>query len=45
VRPEDVVAMVVGAFTATSLAGGQEQRARMFDLLVDAVRRPRLPVA
>ena len=39
VRPEDVVAMVVGAFTATSLAGGQEQRARMFDLLVDAVRR------
>jgi AcrR family transcriptional regulator len=40
VRPEDVVALVVGAFTATSLAGGQEQRARMFDLLVDAVRRP-----
>ena len=40
VRPEDVVAMIVGAFTATSLAGGQEQRARMFDLLVDAVRRP-----
>ena len=45
VRPEDVVAMVVGAFTATSLAGGQEQRARMFDLLVDAVRRPGAPVA
>jgi len=40
VRPEDVVAMIVGAFTATSLAGGQEQRARMFDLLVDAVRQP-----
>jgi len=40
VRPEDIVAMVVGAFTATSLAGGQEQRGRMFDLLVDAVRRP-----
>jgi AcrR family transcriptional regulator len=39
VRPEDVVVMIVGAFTATSLAGGQEQRARMFDLLVDAVRR------
>ena len=39
VRPEDVVAMIVGAFTATSLAGGREQRARMFDLLVDAVRR------
>ena len=40
VRPEDIVAMIVGAFTATSLAGGQEQRGRMFDLLVDAVRRP-----
>jgi AcrR family transcriptional regulator len=40
VRPEDVVAMIVGAFTATSLAGGQEQRARMFDLLIDAVRQP-----
>ena len=40
VRPEDVVALIVGAFTATSLVGGQEQRARMFDLLVDAVRRP-----
>jgi AcrR family transcriptional regulator len=40
VRPEDVVAMIVGMFTATSLAGGQEQRGRMFDLLVDAVRRP-----
>jgi AcrR family transcriptional regulator len=40
VRPEDVVAMIVGAFTATSLAGGQEQRGRMFDLLIDAVRRP-----
>jgi AcrR family transcriptional regulator len=39
VRPEDVVAMIVGTFTATSLAGGQQQRARMFDLLVDAVRR------
>jgi hypothetical protein len=31
--------MIVGALTATSLAGGQQQRARMFDLLVDAVRR------
>jgi AcrR family transcriptional regulator len=41
VRPEDVVAMVVGCFTATSLAGGREQLARMFDLLLDAVRRPR----
>jgi AcrR family transcriptional regulator len=40
VRPEDIVALIVGAFTATSLVGGQEQRARMFDLLVDAVRRP-----
>jgi hypothetical protein len=41
VRPEDVVAMIVGMFTATSLAGGQEQLARMFDLLMDAVRRAR----
>jgi AcrR family transcriptional regulator len=40
VRPEDVVAMVIGIFTATSLAGGREQLERMFDLLVDAVRRP-----
>ena len=40
VRPEDVVAMVVGIFTATSLAGGREQLERMFDLVVDAVRRP-----
>ena len=38
VRPEDLVAMVVGAFTATSLDGGQEQLKRMLDLLVDAVR-------
>jgi AcrR family transcriptional regulator len=41
VRPEDIVAMILGVFTATSLAGGQEQRARMFDLIVDAARRPR----
>jgi AcrR family transcriptional regulator len=40
VRPEDVVAMILGVFTATSLAGGAEQRARMFDLIVDAARRP-----
>ena len=40
VRPEDVVAMIVGIFTATSIAGGREQLERMFDLLVDAVRRP-----
>ena len=40
VRPEDVVAMIVGSFTATSLAGGREQLERMFDLLMDAVRRP-----
>ena len=40
VRPEDIVAMIVGMFTATSLAGGREQLERMFDLLVDAVRRP-----
>jgi AcrR family transcriptional regulator len=40
VRPEDIVAMIVGSFTATSLAGGREQLDRMFDLLMDAVRRP-----
>ncbi|MGH3248848.1 MAG: TetR/AcrR family transcriptional regulator [Trebonia sp.] len=40
IRSEDIVAMIVGAFTATSLDGGQEQRGRMFDLLVDAARRP-----
>jgi AcrR family transcriptional regulator len=40
VRPEDVVAMVVGCFTATSVAGGREQLERMFDLLTEAVRRP-----
>jgi AcrR family transcriptional regulator len=39
-RPEDVVAMVVGCFTATSMAGGREQLDRMFDLLADAVRLP-----
>jgi AcrR family transcriptional regulator len=39
VRPEDVVAMIVGMFTATSPAGGREQLERMFDLLMDAVRR------
>jgi hypothetical protein len=38
VRSEDIVALIVGAFTATSLDGGQEQRGRMFDLLTDAVR-------
>ncbi len=40
VRPEDIVAMIVGIFTATSLAGGRKQLERMFDLLMDAVRRP-----
>ena len=38
VRPEDIVAMIVGIFTSTSLAGGREQRERMFDLLMAAVR-------
>ena len=38
VRPEDVVAMIVGTFAATSLAGGQEQLERMLDLLMDAIR-------
>jgi AcrR family transcriptional regulator len=45
VRPEDIVAMVVGVFTATSLDGGQEQRSRMFDLLTDAVKRRPAPGA
>jgi Transcriptional regulator SbtR-like, C-terminal domain len=40
VRPEDVVAMIVGIFTATSAAGGREQLERVFDLVMDAVRRP-----
>jgi AcrR family transcriptional regulator len=37
IRPQDVVAMIVGIFTATSIAGGREQLERMFDLLMDAV--------
>jgi AcrR family transcriptional regulator len=42
VRADDVVAMIVGMFTATSLEGGREQLDRMFGLLLDAVRiRPR----
>ena len=40
VRADDVVAMIVGMFTATSLDGGREQLGRMFELLIDAVRRP-----
>ena len=40
VRPEDVVAMVVGALNSTSVVGGREQLARMFDLFIDAVTRP-----
>jgi AcrR family transcriptional regulator len=38
VLPKDVVAMIVGIFTATSIAGGREQLERMFDLLMDAIR-------
>ena len=38
IRPQDVVAMIVGIFTATSIAGGREQLERMFDLLMDAIR-------
>jgi AcrR family transcriptional regulator len=41
VHAEDIVATVVGMFTATSLEGGHEQLERMFDLLMDAVRRCR----
>ncbi len=40
VRADDLVATIVGTFTATSLAGGDEQLQRMFDLLMNAVRRP-----
>jgi AcrR family transcriptional regulator len=38
-RAEDVVAMTVGMFTATSIDGGREQLERMFELLLDAVRQ------
>jgi AcrR family transcriptional regulator len=38
ILPQDVVAMIVGIFTATSIAGGREQLERMFDLLMDAIR-------
>ncbi|WP_105968069.1 TetR/AcrR family transcriptional regulator [Streptomyces geranii] len=40
VRAEDIVVTLVGMFTTTSLAGGRDQLGRMFDLLMDAVRRP-----
>jgi AcrR family transcriptional regulator len=40
VRPEDVVALILGSFTATATAGGREQLSRLFDLLLDAVRAP-----
>jgi AcrR family transcriptional regulator len=42
VRAEDVVAMIVGMFSATpSLDDGREQLERMFGLLLDAVRQPK----
>ena len=40
VRADDVVAMIVGMFTATSTDGGREQLERMFELLLQAVQRP-----
>jgi len=40
VRAEDIVAAIVGMFAATSRVGGQEQLARMLDLLMDAIQRP-----
>jgi len=40
VRADDVVAMIVGMFTATSIDGGREQLERMFELLLAAVRQP-----
>ncbi|MBB4687729.1 TetR/AcrR family transcriptional regulator [Amycolatopsis jiangsuensis] len=39
IRAEDVVVSVVGMVSATTLNGGQEQLNRMFDLLVDGIRR------
>ena len=45
VRAEDVVAMIIGIFTATSIAGGRGQMERMFDLVVDAVRTQADPAA
>jgi AcrR family transcriptional regulator len=39
VRAEDVVVCVVGMFAATSPADGNEQLARMLDLLTDGIRR------
>jgi AcrR family transcriptional regulator len=38
IQPQDVVTMIVGIFTATSVAGGRGQLERMFDLLMDAIR-------
>ncbi len=42
-RAGDVVAMIVGIFTATSAEGGREQLERMFGLLLDALRGPGSP--
>jgi AcrR family transcriptional regulator len=39
VRPEDVVAMLVGTFGTATVPGGREQRERVFDLIVDAIRK------
>ncbi|GAA3557220.1 TetR family transcriptional regulator [Amycolatopsis ultiminotia] len=39
VRAEDVVVSVVGMASATAINGGQEQLNRMFDLLMDGIRR------
>jgi AcrR family transcriptional regulator len=39
VRADDIVATVVGMFTSTSPAGGDDQLTRLLDLLMDAVRR------
>jgi AcrR family transcriptional regulator len=39
VRAEDVVAMTVGMFTATSVEGERDQLERMFGLLLDALQR------
>ncbi|RJQ85869.1 TetR/AcrR family transcriptional regulator [Amycolatopsis panacis] len=39
VRAEDIVVSVVGMTSATAVDGGREQLDRMFDLLLDGVRR------
>lgn len=39
-QAEDLVAAIVGVVTATAIAGGRRQLARLFDLLLDGARGP-----